>query len=78
MGKSRKPEVIADAAFAILTRNSKSFTGNICLDDEVLHSEGITDLDKYSYDKGKYCYPEICSTKNIITKLPFSVLGGKS
>ncbi len=45
---SRKPEIVADAAFLILTRPSRDFTGNFFIDDEVLIEAGITDLSKYS------------------------------
>jgi len=47
---SRKPEIMADAAYAILSRNSRECTGNFFIDDEVLKSEGVTDFDKYAYD----------------------------
>ena len=45
---SRKPEMMADAAYIILTRPSREFTGNFCVDDAVLEDEGITDLSSYS------------------------------
>ena len=48
----RKPEIIADAAYLILNRSSKDCTGNFFVDDEVLASEGVTDLDKYSVVPG--------------------------
>ena len=48
--RSRKPEIMADAAHVILTRPSREFTGNFCVDDEVLESEGITDLSGYAVD----------------------------
>ncbi|NDI24864.1 MAG: NAD(P)-dependent oxidoreductase, partial [Actinobacteria bacterium] len=44
----RTPEILADAAYIILKRPSESCTGNFFVDDEVLASEGITDLEKYS------------------------------
>ncbi|KAE9553676.1 hypothetical protein FO519_003124 [Halicephalobus sp. NKZ332] len=47
---SRKPEIIADAAYAILSRNSRECTGNFFIDDELLKSEGVTDFDQYAYD----------------------------
>jgi citronellol/citronellal dehydrogenase len=47
---SRKPEIMADAAHLILTRPSREFTGNFCIDDEVLESAGVTDLTQYSVD----------------------------
>ena len=48
----RTPEILADAAYIILNRESKSCTGNFFVDDELLASEGITDLDKYSVVPG--------------------------
>jgi citronellol/citronellal dehydrogenase len=48
----RTPEILADAAYIILNRPSKEATGNFYVDDEVLASEGITDLDKYSVVPG--------------------------
>lgn len=50
MKRSRTPEVIADAAYYILKREGKSCTGNFFIDDEVLASEGISDLTSYAYD----------------------------
>ena len=44
----RTPEILSDSAYIILNRVSKECTGNFFVDDEVLASEGITDLDKYS------------------------------
>ena len=48
----RKPEILADAAYIILNRSSKECTGNFFVDDEVLASEGITDLDGYAVVPG--------------------------
>ena len=48
----RKPEILADAAHIIFNRNSKECTGNFFVDDMVLASEGITDLEKYSVTPG--------------------------
>ena len=49
MAKSRKPEVVADSAYAILTRPSRECTGNFFLCEDVLAEEGVTDLDRYSF-----------------------------
>ena len=51
MAKSRTPKIMADAAYIIMNRDSKKFTGNFCIDDEILDSEGITDLVKYQVDQ---------------------------
>ena len=48
----RRPEILADAAYIILNRSSKDCTGNFFVDDEVLASEGITDLDPYAVVPG--------------------------
>ncbi len=49
MARSRKPELVADAAYAILTRPSRETTGNFFLAEDVLAEEGVTDLSQYSY-----------------------------
>ena len=48
----RTPEILSDSAYIILNRNSKESTVNFFVDDEVLASEGITDLEKYSVVPG--------------------------
>ena len=52
MAKSRRPEVYADAAYAVINRNSRECTGNTYLCEDVLAEEGVTDLSKYSYVDG--------------------------
>jgi citronellol/citronellal dehydrogenase len=48
----RTPEIMADAAYAILTRNARECTGNFFIDDEVLASAGVKDLDRYAVTPG--------------------------
>ena len=48
----RTPEILADAAYIILNRPSNETTGNFFVDDEVLASVGVTELDKYSVVPG--------------------------
>jgi citronellol/citronellal dehydrogenase len=48
----RTPEILADAAYVILNRESKDCTGNFFVDDEVLATVGVTDLEKYSVVPG--------------------------
>jgi citronellol/citronellal dehydrogenase len=48
----RKPEILADAAYIIFNRQAAECTGNFFVDDELLASEGITDLEKYSVTPG--------------------------
>ena len=47
---SRKPSIYADAAYAVLKRESSTCTGNFFLDQDVLEEEGVTDFDKYAID----------------------------
>ena len=47
---SRKPAIVADAAYAILCRDSRRCSGQFFIDEEVLHAEGIGDLDHYQVD----------------------------
>ena len=47
---SRKPEIMGDAAYVILTRPSRECTGNFFVDDDVLKAEGVTDLSSYAVD----------------------------
>ena len=48
MARARTPEIVADAAYAILVRDPRECTGNTFIDDELLAEEGITDLSGYS------------------------------
>jgi len=48
----RTPEILADAAYVIFNRDAKECTGNFFVDDVLLASEGITDLEKYSVTPG--------------------------
>ncbi|MNY82134.1 short chain dehydrogenase [compost metagenome] len=47
MKRTRRPEIVADAAYAILTRD-RSFSGNFCVDEQVLRDAGIMDFSSYS------------------------------
>jgi citronellol/citronellal dehydrogenase len=48
----RKPEILSDSAYIIFNRPAKECTGNFFIDDELLASEGVTDLEKYSVVPG--------------------------
>ena len=45
---SRTPEIMADAAYVIFTKDSKEFTGNFCIDDNLLAENGVDDFSKYA------------------------------
>jgi citronellol/citronellal dehydrogenase len=49
MRRSRRPEIVADAAHAILVRPSRETTGNFFLVEDVLGAEGVTDLSAYGF-----------------------------
>ena len=57
--RGRKPEIVADAAWHILTRDSRTTTGNFFIDDEVLAAAGITDLSGYAVTPGEPLRPDI-------------------
>ncbi|XP_041359777.1 hydroxysteroid dehydrogenase-like protein 2 [Gigantopelta aegis] len=54
----RKPEIMADSAYVIFTKDSRSFTGNFAIDDEVLRNAGVTDLEQYSCVPGQTLLPD--------------------
>jgi citronellol/citronellal dehydrogenase len=53
VARSRKPTIMGDAAHWILTRSSRVFTGNFCIDDETLAKVGKTDLSEYAVRAGE-------------------------
>jgi citronellol/citronellal dehydrogenase len=59
MKMSRTPEIIADAAYYILRRPSRTCTGNFFIDEAVLAEEGITDLSGYSVVPGAQLYTDL-------------------
>ncbi len=56
--RSRKPEIMADAAWHILTRPAAEVSGNFFIDDEVLADEGIEDLSRYAVEPGVELQPD--------------------
>ena len=58
MKACRKPEIMADAAYAIFNRPSRTTSGNFFIDDEVLAAEGVTDFDQYAVSPGTPLMPD--------------------
>jgi citronellol/citronellal dehydrogenase len=58
MQASRKPEILADAAYLIFNKPARDFSGNFLIDDTFLFSEGVTDLDRYRVDPTKALQPD--------------------
>ena len=52
LGKCRTPQILADAAYLILTSDAKTTTGNFFIDDTLLRQHGVTDFDEYSVTPG--------------------------
>jgi citronellol/citronellal dehydrogenase len=52
VNKCRTPQILADAAWLVLTSDARTTTGNFLIDDEWLAEHGITDLDPYSVVPG--------------------------
>jgi citronellol/citronellal dehydrogenase len=52
MAVARRPELYADAAYAVVTRPSRECTGNTFLCEDVLAEEGVSDFDAYAYVPG--------------------------
>ena len=58
ISRSRKPDIMADAAHFILTQPSREFTGNFCIDDEIMELAGVTDLSRYAVDASRELVPD--------------------
>jgi len=56
---SRKPAIMADAAYAILNRDSRKATGNFYIDETVLREEGVTNFDQYAVTPGGRLYTDL-------------------
>lgn len=58
MKASRKPEIMSDAAHAILTSDCRELTGQFVIDDEILRTRGIEDFDQYAVAPGTPLAPD--------------------
>jgi citronellol/citronellal dehydrogenase len=58
MSRTRKVEIMSDAAHIILTRPSRECTGNFFIDEDLLREHGETDFDKYAVDPSKDLLPD--------------------
>ncbi|MHB1272953.1 MAG: SDR family oxidoreductase [Rhodanobacter sp.] len=55
----RTPDIVADAAHAILIRSSRSFTGHFVIDEDVLREDGVVDFDRYAVQPGMPLLPDL-------------------
>ena len=58
MKHSRKPEILADAAYLIFNKPSRECTGNFFIDDEFLTQNGVKDFDQYAVTPGSPLVPD--------------------
>jgi citronellol/citronellal dehydrogenase len=58
VARSRRPEIVADAAHAILTRPSRTTSGRFFIDEEVLREAGVTDFERYAVTPGAELVPD--------------------
>jgi citronellol/citronellal dehydrogenase len=56
---SRKPEIMSDAAYAILVSDSRRTTGNFFIDEEVLRAAGVADFERYAVSPGAALHPDL-------------------
>src|SRR4051812_46480052 len=59
MARARSPEIVADAAYALLGRDSRRFSGNFVLDEDVLREAGVTDFSGYSAGPEEDLLPDL-------------------
>jgi citronellol/citronellal dehydrogenase len=58
MRQCRKPEIMADAAYAIFNKPARAFSGNFLIDDSFLYGEGVRDFDQYRVDSSQPLMPD--------------------
>jgi citronellol/citronellal dehydrogenase len=57
--RARKPEIMADAAYAIFSKSARDLTGRFLIDDDVLAENGVDDLDRYRVDPTQPLAPDL-------------------
>ena len=76
MRMCRKPEIMADAAYIVLNKPAREFTGNFCIDDSVLWEAGERDFDKYRVDPTRDLMPDFFVPES--NKAPVSLKASKT
>jgi len=67
---SRKPSIVADAAYHIITSNSREVTGNFFVDEFVLREKGVTNFRQYAMHKFIPVLPDLFVDKSVKTVHP--------
>jgi citronellol/citronellal dehydrogenase len=57
--RMRKPQIVADAAHAILARDARTLTGRFLIDEDVLREAGVSDFDRYAVAPGQSLLPDL-------------------
>ena len=55
----RTPQIVADAAHAVLVRDARGFSGNFLIDEDVLREAGTSDFDRYAVEPGQHLLPDL-------------------
>jgi len=58
MARARKPDIMADAAYAIFSKPAREFTGHFLIDDDFLAQNGVRDFDRYRVDPAQQLAPD--------------------
>ena len=77
MRASRKADILADAAHVILTKPSREFTGNFCIDDTLLWENGKREFDHYRIDPSEDLAPDFFVPEDSKAPVPLKALVGK-
>jgi citronellol/citronellal dehydrogenase len=77
MRKSRKADILADAAHVILTKPAREFTGNFCIDDTLLWENGQREFDHYRVDPSEDLAPDFFVPEDSQAPVPLKALVGK-
>ena len=72
----RLVSIMADAAYAILCRDSGACSGNFYIDEEVLRAEGVTDFDQYAVAPGADLFRDFFVPDQVADSLPTKTIGG--
>ncbi len=70
----RGPEIMADAAYSILTRQSSECTGNFFIDEQVLRDDGVENFDPYASDPGGMLAGDLFVPDEVYDRLPTNVM----
>ena len=72
----RKPEIMADAAMAILNRDPAQCTGNFFIDEEVLLAEGVTDFSRYQHEGSTQLMADFFVPDEVFERSPTRLVHG--